>query len=123
MFDEASVTGHLEFGETNVAAPDEVNFRNAVVTKERNEKGRSETGSFSDSVTSYTSKEIVWGARFCHKSVLDRVGMMNIASTHTFTIPYNPEYYNLDYETAFHFPDQITPLKEKQKIKQKVMSI
>ena len=41
-------------------------------------------------VTSYTSKEIVWGARFCHKSVLDRVGMINIASNHTFTIPYNP---------------------------------
>ena len=39
---------------------------------------------------SYTSKEIVWGARFCHKSVLDRVGMINIASNHTFTIPYNP---------------------------------
>jgi hypothetical protein len=31
---------------------------------------------------SYTSKEIVWGARFCHKSVLDRVGMINITLLH-----------------------------------------
>jgi hypothetical protein len=29
-----------------------------------------------DSLTSYTSKEIVWGSRFCHESVLDREGMI-----------------------------------------------
>ena len=41
---------------------------------------RSETGRSIDSMTSYTSKEIVWGARFCHESVLDRRGSVNIAS-------------------------------------------
>ena len=41
---------------------------------------RSETGGSIDSMTFYTSKEIVWGARFCHESVLDRRGSVNIAS-------------------------------------------
>ena len=41
---------------------------------------RSETGGSIDSKTSYTTKEIVWGARFCHKTVLDREEMINIAS-------------------------------------------
>ena len=41
---------------------------------------RSETGGSIDSMTSFTSKEIVWGARFCHESVLDRRGSFNIAS-------------------------------------------
>ena len=66
-----------------------------------------------------------WECTDCKKCMTcndpaDEDNMIFIASTHTFTIPYNPEYYNLDYKTAFHFPDQITPLKEKQKIKQKV---
>ena len=41
---------------------------------------RSESGGQIDAMTSYTSKEIIWGARFCSDSVLERKGMINKAS-------------------------------------------
>ena len=40
---------------------------------------RSESGGIIDSMTSYTSKEIIWGARFCSDRVLERKGMTNTA--------------------------------------------
>jgi len=40
---------------------------------------RSESGGVIDAMTSYTSKEIIWGATFCSESVLERKGMVNKA--------------------------------------------
>ena len=41
---------------------------------------RSETGGLIETTTSYINTEIVWGARFCHESVLRRVGRDNVVS-------------------------------------------
>ena len=76
---------------------------------------RSESGGSIDSMTSYTSKEIVWGARFCPESVLDRRGGVNMASFSQKDI----DKYVRD-NTAKLSAEEVDMIKEESEMKRKL---